>query len=262
MASSPGIIGAGPKPSSSSGPLAPPRNSIATRFCERNETCRSRSRRYSRASESNSAPTWALEESGAVRACSMTGDKHAPGRSPVRPSAPALEELHCALVLFGGPARLEGSEVPAPAGVRIQLARIEPVFAGRELPDHGCTPPIGSGDSPLDPCNYRTAPQQITHVDDDQGIQDQRGQLDRRKAAAQLVDLEGDIDAAADRGDPFAPAALEPQAVGLGESQRSISHGERGEPPELAIGGVGGEVEKDARKFLRRGEVQPIDHGF
>src|SRR5438874_4105412 len=109
---------------------------------------------------------------------------------------------------------------------------------------------------------YRTAPQQMTHISDDERIQDQRGELDRRKAVAELVELDRDIDAAAHRGDPFAPAALEPQAVGFGESQRSIGHRECGESPKLGIGGVGGEIEKDARKFLRRIEVQAIDQVF
>jgi hypothetical protein len=42
----------------------------------------------------------------------------------------ALEMLHFALVLFGGRARSERAQVPAPAGLRIGLARIRVVLAG------------------------------------------------------------------------------------------------------------------------------------
>src|SRR3954454_17893278 len=47
-----------------------------------------------------------------------------------------LEVLHGALVLLGGGAGLEGAEIAAPAGLRIDLARIETVAAGRKLADH------------------------------------------------------------------------------------------------------------------------------
>jgi hypothetical protein len=48
-----------------------------------------------------------------------------------------LEILHIALVLFGGGARLEGAEIAALAGFRIELAGIKPVFAGLQFADHG-----------------------------------------------------------------------------------------------------------------------------
>src|SRR6185437_1732098 len=47
-----------------------------------------------------------------------------------------LEILHFALVLLGRRARLERSEIAALAGVRIGLARIEPVLASFEFADH------------------------------------------------------------------------------------------------------------------------------
>ena len=47
-----------------------------------------------------------------------------------------FEILHGALVLLGGGAAVEGAEIAAAAGLRIYLARIEPVFAGRQFADH------------------------------------------------------------------------------------------------------------------------------
>jgi hypothetical protein len=48
-----------------------------------------------------------------------------------------LEVLHIALVLFGCGARFESAEIAAFAGLRIELAGIEPVFAGLQFADHG-----------------------------------------------------------------------------------------------------------------------------
>jgi hypothetical protein len=48
-----------------------------------------------------------------------------------------LEKLHGALVLLRRRAAGEGAEIAPPAGLRIDFARIEPVFAGGELADHG-----------------------------------------------------------------------------------------------------------------------------
>src|SRR5207249_4974875 len=48
-----------------------------------------------------------------------------------------LEVLHLAFVLLGGLARFEGAEVPAFAGPGIDFTRIETVFAGLQLADHG-----------------------------------------------------------------------------------------------------------------------------
>src|SRR5438067_2187059 len=73
------------------------------------------------------------------------------GRSPRGASALALKELHRALVLLGRGARLERSQVPAPPGFGIELARIEPVLTGSELSDHRCNPPNGSRCGPLEP---------------------------------------------------------------------------------------------------------------
>ena len=49
----------------------------------------------------------------------------------------ALEILDGAFVPFGGSARGKGAEIAALPGLPIFLARIEPVFAGFELADHG-----------------------------------------------------------------------------------------------------------------------------
>src|ERR1700742_3923487 len=48
-----------------------------------------------------------------------------------------LEILHIAFVLLCRSARLEGAEIAALAGLRIDLAGIEPVFAGLQFADHG-----------------------------------------------------------------------------------------------------------------------------
>src|SRR5687768_17164382 len=48
----------------------------------------------------------------------------------------ALEELHRSLVLLRGRARLERAEIPALSRFRIDLARIQAVFAGAEFTDH------------------------------------------------------------------------------------------------------------------------------
>jgi len=48
-----------------------------------------------------------------------------------------LEKLHGALVLLRRGTAPKGAEITPPAGLRIYLARIEPVFAGGELADHG-----------------------------------------------------------------------------------------------------------------------------
>src|SRR6266446_2590101 len=81
------------------------------------------------------------------------------GRSPRGLPAPALKELHRALVLLGRGARLERSQVPALAGFGIDLARIEAILAGSELSDHRCNPPNGSRWGPLEPAP--AAPQEL-----------------------------------------------------------------------------------------------------
>jgi transporter family-2 protein len=48
-----------------------------------------------------------------------------------------FEMLHGALVLFRRGARFEGAQIAALARLRIDLARIEPVLAGLQFPDHG-----------------------------------------------------------------------------------------------------------------------------
>src|SRR5438132_9271900 len=48
----------------------------------------------------------------------------------------ALEILHVALMLLGGGARFERSEIAALAGARIDLAGVEAEPAGTELADH------------------------------------------------------------------------------------------------------------------------------
>src|SRR5437773_1077742 len=87
------------------------------------------------------------------------------GRSPRGPSALALKELHRALVLFGRGARLERSQVPAPAGFGIELARIESVRTGSKFSDHGGNPPNGFRRSPLEP--WRGAPSGLQFLQTD-----------------------------------------------------------------------------------------------
>jgi regulator of protease activity HflC (stomatin/prohibitin superfamily) len=53
-----------------------------------------------------------------------------------RRSVPPLEELDGPLVLLGGCQRVERAEVPALARPRILLARVDPVLAVLQLPDH------------------------------------------------------------------------------------------------------------------------------
>ena len=48
----------------------------------------------------------------------------------------ALEKLHCAFVVFRFGPGLKGSKIAALAGLGISLSRIEPVFAGFQLPNH------------------------------------------------------------------------------------------------------------------------------
>ena len=48
-----------------------------------------------------------------------------------------FEVLHGAFVLLRGRAAAERAEIAAPPGLRILLARIEPILAGCELADHG-----------------------------------------------------------------------------------------------------------------------------
>src|SRR5438876_7794205 len=87
------------------------------------------------------------------------------GRSPRGPSALALKELHRALVLLGRGARLERSQVPAPAGFGIELARIEPILTGSEFSDHRCNPPNGFRCSPLEPGRAAPSGLQFLHTD-------------------------------------------------------------------------------------------------
>ena len=49
-----------------------------------------------------------------------------------------LEVLHGALVLLRGLERGEGSEITPLAGLRIDLAGIEPIFSRAKLADHDC----------------------------------------------------------------------------------------------------------------------------
>lgn len=60
-----------------------------------------------------------------------------PAPHPRRANSMPLEILHSALVLLGGGTRGEGAEIAPPAGLRILLARVQPVSSGRELADNG-----------------------------------------------------------------------------------------------------------------------------
>jgi hypothetical protein len=48
-----------------------------------------------------------------------------------------FEILHGALVLLRRGSGIEGAEIATAAGLRILLARIKPVFSGRQFADHG-----------------------------------------------------------------------------------------------------------------------------
>jgi len=55
-------------------------------------------------------------------------------------SRASLEILHGALVLLSGLARVECAKVPPPLRPRVDLARIQPIFAGFELAYHAAQP--------------------------------------------------------------------------------------------------------------------------
>jgi hypothetical protein len=73
-----------------------------------------------------------------------------------------LEELHGALVLLRRGTARKRAEIAPPAGLRIFLSRIEPVFAGRELANHDGLSLIGvplrlsSKEQPEWPCSVQT----------------------------------------------------------------------------------------------------------
>src|SRR2546423_10322669 len=84
-----------------------------------------------------------MERGRSVRPAGLEGEPAMRGSMP-------LEELDLALVLHRRFARREGAQVAALAGRGVGLARIEPVFTGRELADHGgssdaATPGDGEG---------------------------------------------------------------------------------------------------------------------
>src|SRR3977135_4579075 len=87
-------------------------------------------------------------------------------RGPV--SAPAaLEILYRALVLQRRGTRREGAEVAALAGLRIDLARIEPVLARFELADHEASPRIAGLSTALPvgaPARLRRGKCRLRHV--------------------------------------------------------------------------------------------------
>ena len=61
--------------------------------------------------------------------------------------AAVLEELHRTLMLFGCRASLEGAEVSPPPGVRIGLARVQPIPSGFQLADHALRDEVERSDS-------------------------------------------------------------------------------------------------------------------
>src|SRR5262249_50382140 len=58
----------------------------------------------------------------------------------IRLASVPFEILHRALVAFGSSARLEGAEIAPLAGLRIDLARVQPVLAAFEFSDHRFLP--------------------------------------------------------------------------------------------------------------------------
>jgi hypothetical protein len=47
-----------------------------------------------------------------------------------------LEVLHRALVLLGGGSSFEGAKISTAFGLRIELPRVQSIFAGTEFADH------------------------------------------------------------------------------------------------------------------------------
>ena len=80
---------------------------------------------------------WSLTEGPGRKSCRLPMREKGTATAAVRASPAALEELHGALVLLGRRTRPEGAEVAPPSGLRVGLARIEPVLARLELADHG-----------------------------------------------------------------------------------------------------------------------------
>ena len=79
------------------------------------------------------------------------------------------------------------------------------------------------------PCRLRSwrtarrfAADRIRHVRDHREVEHERGQLEPGRADVKLVELERDVDRAAQRGEPLCPRAVVPQAVGLDESHARI----------------------------------------
>src|SRR5262245_310411 len=71
--------------------------------------------------------------------CEADGDPAEASKMPPVACSGPFEVLHCALVLFGSGAGFECSQIPPLAGLRVLLARIEPVRAVLEFADHAVT---------------------------------------------------------------------------------------------------------------------------
>src|ERR1700726_4737923 len=86
---------------------------------------------------------WCAADPGSLRAQSLGRSRisDAPFHAASHPGNGGLlmpfEILHRTLVLLGGGAAIEGAQIAAAAGLRVHIARIEPVFAGGQLADHG-----------------------------------------------------------------------------------------------------------------------------
>src|SRR5690242_4265553 len=65
-------------------------------------------------------------------------------------------------------------------------------------------------------------PQAINEIDDDEYVHDEGGELDRRRTAEDLVDLEGNQRARRDHRQIFRPSPLAPQPDPLGTEERGV----------------------------------------
>lgn len=77
-----------------------------------------------------------------------------------------------------------------------------------------------------------------------------------------FVNLEGNVDRAAQGREPLGPAAGFPQAVGFDETDRGVECGEAGDPPQARIVHVGHRVNENLRIVARGIQVEARDEAF
>src|SRR5256885_6893819 len=97
------------------------------------------------------------------------------------------------------------------------------------------------------------------HESYDGDVEDERRDPDPGHVARKLVELERYIDRAAHRREPFAPDAIAPQAVGLGEANECVHHHQCGDEPQLRIARIFQDAVEDVRIALARIEMKASD---